>query len=96
MSNEIDWSKVPSVDPGEEYMKRKTLRIKKTLDLIAKHPEGATQEDFRNAGLTPYGISRLQQLGQIVSTQVKEPERGPRCFHWLWKIRKETKADHEN
>lgn len=68
--------------------KRIALRNKKTLEFIAKHPEGVTAEDFKNAGENYQGISRLLKLGIISAKQIREPERGPRCFHWLWTVNK--------
>jgi hypothetical protein len=44
--------------------------------------------DFEEYNLTPYGVERLMKLGQVVGTQVREPERGTRCYRWLWKIKK--------
>jgi hypothetical protein len=72
----------------DDYLKRRTLRIKKTLDFISKFPNGATAMDFEEYNLTPYGVERLMKLGQVVGTQVREPERGTRCYRWLWKIKK--------
>jgi len=69
-----------------DWHKNRTLRIKKTLDFISKFPYGATAKDFKAVGLYPYGVERLMQLGQVTETQIPEPERGPRCYHWLWKL----------
>lgn len=73
-----------------DWHKNRTLRIKKTLDFISKFPNGATAMDFEDFGLTPYGIERLMKLGQVIATQVREPERGPRCYHWLWKLNRKA------
>ena len=68
--------------------KASTLRTKKTLDFISRHPEGATIKDFRKVGLYPHGVGRLITLDIVIATQVREPKRGPRGYHWLWKLNK--------
>jgi hypothetical protein len=75
-----------------DWYKQRTLRIKKVLDFIASCPDGATQKDFQKAGLTPYGIERLVKLQQVTATQIREPERGSRCYHWLWKLNRSEVA----
>ena len=62
-------------------MKRK----QDTLKFICAHPEGVTDADFKKAGIPPAGLGRLQQLKVIKGEQIREPERGTRCYHWLWK-----------
>lgn len=87
-----DWTKEPfESEPfgWEKYKKKQTLATKATLDLIAKFPEGAIRQDFEDAGVCIYGVEKLMKLKMVKGTQVRESERGPRCFHWLWKINKE-------
>ena len=75
---------------GDEEHKQRTLKTKVVLDFISKHPEGVTAEDFYDAGVFYQdGITRLIQLKQVVGIQVREPERGPRAYHWLWKINRQ-------
>lgn len=64
------------------------LRIKKTLDFISQHPDGVTADDLKAAGLSCYGISKLMQLEQITAEEIKDPHRGPRCYHYLFKLRR--------
>ncbi|GAF77950.1 unnamed protein product [marine sediment metagenome] len=87
-----DWTKEPfesELSGWEKYKKKQTLLTKATLDLIAKFPEGATRKDFDDAGIRIAGVEKLMKLKIIKGTQIREPERGPRCYHWLWKINKE-------
>ncbi len=86
-----DWTKEPYVDRSYLYHRNRCLAVKKTKDFIASFPDGATAKDFEAAGLPPTGIERLVKLKVIVGTQIREPERGPRCYHWLWKLN--TKED---
>jgi hypothetical protein len=82
-----DWTKPHKGPlPGERWDKRRALATKKTLEFIGQFPNGCTKYDFYAAGVRPVGIDRLHKLKQIVGTQIKEPERGPRAYHWLWKI----------
>ena len=60
------------------------LAVKKTLDFILAHPEGVTRVDFEKAKLPVYGIEKLQKMRLIKGLQVKEPERGPKAYHWFW------------
>jgi hypothetical protein len=73
---------------SEEYHKKRTLAAKKLADFIRSRPDGVTAADLDKAGLTTYMMYRLIKLGHVVCTQVREPERGPRCYHWLWKAAK--------
>lgn len=72
--------------PGEAWAKRKALLAKRTLEFIGGFPNGCTKDDFYAAGLKPAGIDRLLKLRQIIGVQIREPDRGPRAYHWLWKI----------
>lgn len=72
-----------------EYQKQRTLRAQTTLKFIAKFPGGATRDDFHKAGVQINYIDTLLGLKLIIASQVKEPEKGSRSYHWLWKIRKE-------
>ena len=86
-----DWTKEPfKSEPtaGEVYHRNRVLLTKKTLDFISKHPRGVTKADFEKAGVRPFGIERLQKFKQIAATQIREPERGPRCYRWLFKPKK--------
>lgn len=69
---------------NEVYFKNQVLATKRTLDLILKHPEGATGKTFKEAGVPIFGIERLMKLGIVVGKQVKEPERGKKAYHWIW------------
>ena len=91
-----DWARQPVEDTRFHYERTKLLQVKKTLDFIASHPDGVTAKDFEKAGISPQGISRLMKLGQIVGKQIREPERGPRAYHWHWKIRRITTESNEN
>ena len=87
----IDWTKQPFQKipmRGEAYFKKRALKTQRSLQFIACHPDGVTAKDFEDAGVQLSGIERLVKLKLIAGTQIKEPERGPRCYHWLWKIRK--------
>jgi len=70
---------------NDAWYKMRTLNAKRTIDFIRAHPEGVTISDFRQAKIIPMGIDRLLKLGLITGTMVREPNRGPRSFHWLWK-----------
>ena len=67
------------------YYEKKTMAAKRLVDFIRSHPEGVTNDDLKANGLTTWGMDRLLKLGHLNATQVREPERGPRCYHWLWK-----------
>jgi len=71
-----------------EYQKQKTLRAKVTLQFIAKFPEGATRADFDKAGVKINYIERLLKLKLITASQVRDPEKGPRSYHLVWRIKK--------
>jgi len=68
-----------------QWHKLRTLQVKATIDFIRAHPEGVTMADMKAAGIPPIGMDRLLSLGLIRGEQVREPERGPRNYHWLWK-----------
>lgn len=70
--------------------RERVLEAKKTLVFICSHPNGVTSKDMENAGVPPAGIDRLLRLKLIHGEQVREPKRGPRAYHWLWKARKVT------
>jgi len=91
-----DWTKEPLEalpTKRELYYKRNALANKKALEFIAKHPEGVTAKMLNKAGLTCYGMGRLMKLGIIKGEQIREPERGNRAFHWLWKAVKAENLD---
>ena len=69
----------------DAYHKKRTLAAKRLVDFIRLHPEGVTMQDLKANGLTTWGLDRLLKLGHVTATQVREPERGPRAYHWLWK-----------
>ena len=60
------------------------MAAKRTLDFVLAHPEGVTREDFEKAGIQIVGIEKLQKMKLIKAFQIKEPERGPRAYHWFW------------
>ena len=74
-----------SITPISEYHKRAVLSAKRTLEFILSHPEGVTEKDFKTANIPMAGINRLQRHKLIRGFQVREPERGTRCYHWVWK-----------
>ena len=80
-----DWTTEPYVDRQELYYKNKCLAAKRTLEFISKFPDGVTRADFKTAGIKMCGIDRLMMFKVIKGTQIPEPERGPRSYHWLWK-----------
>ena len=82
-------------DRREAYYKQQALRTKRTLEFICQHPDGVTYKDFDVAGVPIYGMHRLVKLKLIVGTQVREPERGPRCYHWLWKPKRTESIKEE-
>lgn len=67
-----------------DHSRRRVLWAKRTVDFIRSHPEGVTCEMFKMAGIPMLEMDRLLRLKLIVGKQVKEPDRGPRCFHWVW------------
>jgi len=73
---------------NSSYHMRQTLAAKRLVDYIRAHPDGVTQKDLEAAGIPIWGMDRLMKLKHVKATQVKEPERGPRCYHWLWKPNK--------
>ena len=68
-----------------DWHKKQVLAAKRLVDFIRAHPEGVTRRDIESAGLSTWQIDRLMGLKLVVGTQIKEPERGLRCYHWLWK-----------
>jgi len=70
---------------NDAYHRRRTLSAKRLADYIRAHPEGVTRKDLDAAGIPIWGMDRLIKLGHIYATRIREPERGPRCYHWLWK-----------
>ncbi len=67
------------------YHKKRTLAMKELLDFIREHPGGVTHKDIKAAGLSTQWLTRLCKMGYVYGSQVKEPENGPRAYHWLWK-----------
>ena len=61
-----------------------TLNAKAVADFVRQHPEGVTAEHIRKAGLPVSPIYTLVKLKHVHASQVREPERGPRAYHWLW------------
>lgn len=86
-----DWTKEPikpeTVDMtyNEKHVKKRALDAQRTLKFVVAHPEGVTATECTEAGISTYPFPRLQKLGVIKGYQVREPERGNRAFHWLWK-----------
>jgi hypothetical protein len=76
---------------SEAYHKKHTLAAKKLLEFIREHPEGVTRKDIDNAGLSIWGIDKIIKLKLVRCSQVKEPERGPRCYHWVWTAQGDAK-----
>lgn len=70
---------------AENLHRTRTLAAKRVLTFICSHPQGVTHVDLKANGLTTYGIDRLLALGCITAEQVRDPQRGPRAYHWLWK-----------
>lgn len=70
---------------NDGYFKTRTLAAKRLVQFIRSRPDGVTLADLKAHGLTPFGLDRLLKLKLITATQVREPERGPRAYHWLWK-----------
>ena len=68
--------------------KQSVMAIKKVLRFISDHPEGVTAEDFRSAGIRITGIQKLINFEQITQEQIRDPDRGSRCYHLLWKLRR--------
>ena len=77
---------------SEEYLKKRALNAKKTREFISQFPDGATAQDFKDAGVSHHGLDRLLKHKVVTAEQVREPERGPRAFHWLWKIRRDDEG----
>jgi hypothetical protein len=70
---------------NEGWHKARTLAAKKLADFIRAKPEGVTMNDIKAEGLSGWGLDRLISLGLVRQEQVREPERGPRAFHWVFK-----------
>jgi len=68
-----------------EYRKNQILAAKKVADFIRQHPEGVTAEQIKEAGLPAHPVYYLVSKKYVQAFQVREPERGPRAYHWLWK-----------
>jgi hypothetical protein len=70
--------------------RERVLEAQRTLKFICAHPEGVTAEDMKRASIRPAdaGIDRLLRPKLIRGEQIREPERGSRSYHWLWKARK--------
>jgi hypothetical protein len=69
---------------NEGWHKARTLAAKRLAEFIRSRPAGVTIHDLKAAGLTTWGLDRLLKLGHVRAEQVREPERGPRAYHWLW------------
>jgi len=80
----------PHTTKREKFNRSMALKNKEKLEFIAGHPEGVTAKDFHKAGLNCTGIERLMKLKLVKGTQIREPHRGNRAFHWLWKINQPT------
>jgi len=70
---------------NDGWHKKRTLAAKRLAEFIRAHPEGVTRDSLEAAGLTTWGLDRLLELGHVNATQIREPERGSRCYHYLWK-----------
>ena len=81
---------------SEAYLKKRALNAKRTREFIAQFPDGATAKDFKAAGVPLLGIDRLMKHKVIEAIYVAERERGPRCFHWKWKILHHTITNEES
>jgi hypothetical protein len=68
----------------EGWHKARTLAAKRLAEFIRSRPAGVTIHDLKANGLTTWGLDRLLKLGHVRAEQVREPERGPRAYHWLW------------
>lgn len=69
----------------EAYFKKRALAAKRLVTFIRSRPDGVTIADLKAQGLSAWGLDRLLSLGLVAGRQVRDPERGPRAFHWLWK-----------
>jgi len=76
----------------DAYHKKRTLAAKRLVDFIRSRPDGVTMDDLKENGLTTWGLDRLLKLRHVTATQIREPERGPRCYHWLWKPNAESEG----
>ena len=72
------------------WHKARTMAAKRLAEFIRTRPDGVVYADITKAGFTTWGLDRLVSLGVVTQTQVREPDRGPRAYHWLWKT---TSAD---
>ncbi len=70
---------------NEAWFKARALAAKQAADFIRAHPDGVTWVDLKAAGIPRWGLDRAVKFGSISVEQVREPERGPRAFHWVWK-----------
>ena len=52
------WNSYERIIDDEERHKERIFKTKKTLDFIAKHPQGVTAKDFKKADLPIYGITK--------------------------------------
>jgi hypothetical protein len=70
---------------NDAWHKARTLAAKRLAEFIRSRPDGVTFADLKANGLTTWGLDRLLKLGLVTAEQVREPERGTRAYHWLWK-----------
>lgn len=68
----------------ETLARARALSAKKLVEAIRQHPEGITGHDLQEKGISLWGLPLLRELRLIRGKQVKEPERGPKAYRWLW------------
>jgi len=69
---------------NDGWHKARALAAKRLLDFICMRPNGVTFKDLKAAGLSTWGMDRLLRFGFVRAEQVKDTERGPKAYHWLW------------
>lgn len=70
---------------NDGWHKARTLAAMRLAEFIRSRPAGVTIRDLKANGLTTFGLDRLLKLGHVSAEHVREPHRGPRAYHWLWK-----------
>ena len=69
----------------EKFYLNKTESIKKLRRFLREHPEGATTAMMKEAGVSMRWLDYLRKHGIVTGEQIREPERGPRNYHWIFK-----------
>lgn len=84
MSNPTASDMTARMTPAQRWARNRAFAAKRALEFIRAHPGGVEQSDLWPAGISRRVVEYLVKLRAVAATQIREPDRGPRCYRWHW------------